>query len=184
MATWVTPHARSQSASASRSRVIVPNCRFSFRFFPFPSAHNTQAVTPFLCTSNPQQHACSTSITRLLSPPSEGRWYLGEIPSRALHLAAEATFRCASPRPGHIRTRALPRQNSSTFSSLCGRLPPYSGIEPIFMLRCGAESAMVYSYLRISTGFSLAAESDGYSVARKLIASAATAIQTPSQARV
>src|SRR5438477_5866895 len=73
MATWVTPHARSQSASASRSRVIVPNCRFSFRFFPFPSAHNTQAVTPFLCTSNPQQHACSTSITRLLSPPSEGR---------------------------------------------------------------------------------------------------------------
>src|SRR5207249_8409306 len=66
--------------------------------------------------------------------------------AQPLHLAAEATFRCASPRPGHIRTRALPRLNSSTFSSLCGRLPPYSGIEPIFMLRCGAESAMVYSY--------------------------------------
>src|ERR1700722_2828582 len=62
IATCVTPQPWSQVANASKSWVKVPNRRFSFRTFPLPSAHCTQAVTLFLCTSIPQQHGYRTSI--------------------------------------------------------------------------------------------------------------------------
>src|SRR6266566_5252536 len=50
-----TPHSRNQSDNFNRSRVNVPNTRFSLRFSPRASTHSTQAVMLFLCTSKPQQ---------------------------------------------------------------------------------------------------------------------------------
>lgn len=77
----MTPRSRSQSASASRSRVIVPNLRCSWRFSPCGVNDATQAAIDFLCTSRPQQHECKTSI----HPPcrKSGTLSCREIPSRA-----------------------------------------------------------------------------------------------------
>lgn len=108
IAICVTLHSRSQSANFSKSRVNVPNRRFSFRTLPFASAHNTQAVTLFLCTSKPQQHGYITSIARSFLPRGAGRPQEKHSPTRALQ-AADATICCASQRPDHTRTRALKR---------------------------------------------------------------------------
>src|SRR5262249_56847017 len=66
IATWVTPHSRSQSAIANKSRVNVLNLRFcSCPCWP-SLAHNTHAVTLSLCTSSPQQQRYTISIVGLL----------------------------------------------------------------------------------------------------------------------
>src|SRR3954465_15718177 len=62
IATCVTPAAPSQSASASRSAVIVPNVRTSFWSCPSASGTIRQATTVRLCRSSPQQRAYTTSI--------------------------------------------------------------------------------------------------------------------------
>src|SRR3954466_11649386 len=66
MATWVTPSAASQSASASRSAVIVPKVRTVLRAGSFIPDTITQATTLFLWMSSPQQRGYTMSIVDAL----------------------------------------------------------------------------------------------------------------------
>ena len=61
IATWVQPAACSQSASFSRSRVIVLNVRTSRRGLPPIPGVSRHATTVFLCTSSPQHRSCTAS---------------------------------------------------------------------------------------------------------------------------
>src|SRR6266540_7417486 len=70
MATWVQPASSSQSASCSRSSVIVPKLQISLRGLPSAPGVIRHAVTTFLWMSSPQQRSYTTSIA---SPPAEFR---------------------------------------------------------------------------------------------------------------
>ena len=68
MATSLTTCSLSQSAKASRSRVMAPKVRVSR-----PSGVMTQATTDFLCTSKPQHLSKMMSMRRLLGKTA-GPW--------------------------------------------------------------------------------------------------------------
>jgi hypothetical protein len=68
MPTKVTPWATSQSRSASRSTVIVPNVRVSCTRLPPVPGVRTQATTVSLWTSRPQQRSTTVSMTVPLRP--------------------------------------------------------------------------------------------------------------------
>src|SRR5918912_3207139 len=96
MTTFVTPHSRNQSHSASRSRVNVPKERFSCRLL---SAHSTHAVTLALCTSNPQQQRYTIS-TLVSSAVGRGTLATRDIPSRALRQRRRRQCVVPQSRPG------------------------------------------------------------------------------------
>src|SRR5207248_589064 len=110
MATWITPHSPSppsQSASCNKSSVKVPKRRFSFRLFPFVSAHNTHAGILFLLRAKHSSTDRPLPSRRSFLPHGVGRLEKAKISYACSPQLPEVTIRCASQRPSHTRTRAL-----------------------------------------------------------------------------
>src|SRR6266511_5778977 len=78
MATWVQPASSSQSASCSRSSVIVPKLQISLRGLPSAPGVIRHAGTTLLWMSSPQQRSYTTGIA---SPPAEVRDDRGGCPT-------------------------------------------------------------------------------------------------------
>jgi hypothetical protein len=84
-----------------------------------------QALTLRLCTSSPAQRLYNDSISASFALAGEGCPVNDDFPSRALSLAAEATFRCAtlhqaSGHPGQIPKRVCytPEKRRPQFARL------------------------------------------------------------------
>src|SRR4051812_41486052 len=103
----VTPNWSSQSDSASRSRVIVPNVRIVRSTRPSDDVTSTQATTVFLWTSSPQHRSCSTCIADL--PVGGGRGGVRRTTSfpHVLVLSEDGDNHRSWTHPGQLRYRAL-----------------------------------------------------------------------------
>src|SRR2546427_11094935 len=107
MPTSVTPHATSQSRSASSSTVVVRNVRTSWARPPCGSGVLMHAATVSLCTSSPAQRSTSTSMAPPLPSADRGRPEEPHI-QRNLRFVLVATVLCS--RGPHVRlTRGLDR---------------------------------------------------------------------------
>ena len=97
MATCVTPSDASQSESASRSSVIVPNVRISFVGFPAGPGTIRQATTVFLWMSSPQHRSYTTSIGASHPTAERGAHPFTECAVRASRAGSDSRWCLGAP---------------------------------------------------------------------------------------
>jgi hypothetical protein len=101
IATWVTPSPTSQSRSSRNEAVNVRNRRTVETRSPSAPGVRTQAITVFLCTSNPAHRETITSIATDTSLTRRSRHFQDRPRSQA---TTESETRARSDNPGCLTT--------------------------------------------------------------------------------